>query len=449
MTGRSDGGDGRDALDSLVDLARESVRERSGDDLNLRLQSVSARLAGDAFRARFIRGSLLVASAAAILLLAFVSVGRLRSHSAETALGYTVEGGHIADGGYLRESGGGGMTLAFTEGTTFALQAGTRARLRSVDASSVRLAVEQGTASFQVTPSKRRRWLVDVGPFLVTVKGTKFSVSWDASHERFELRLRSGVVVVSGPLTGGDLTLHAGQRLVADLGVAETRITEESVEVSAERTRPGAGDAPLAQEGWTGPSDSSQVGAVEQSSPVVTRLTSGSQQPERLSRSSAPAADNRSVRDRRWTQSLAVGRWDRILDEASRDGLDATLESASGDDVFALADAARYRRQPELARRSLLTLRRRFPGSTRAQDAVFLLGRVEEASNPRQALRWYDEYLSQTPAGAYASEALGRKMILTNKLEGKAQAQPLAEEYLRRFHDGSYAGAARALWRGQ
>jgi hypothetical protein len=40
---------------------------------------------------------------------------------------------------------------------------------------------------------------------------------------------------------------------------------------------------------------------------------------------------------------------------------------------------------------------------------------------------------------------LGRKMTLTDKLEGAAQARALAEEYLRRFPKGNYAGSAREL----
>ncbi len=38
-------------------------------------------------------------------------------------------------------------------------------------------------------------------------------------------------------------------------------------------------------------------------------------------------------------------------------------------------------------------------------------------------------------------------MTLTDKLEGPARARPVAEEYLRRFPEGSYAGSARALMR--
>ena len=139
----------------------------------------------------------------------------------------------------------------------------------------------------------------------------------------------------------------------------------------------------------------------------------------------------------------------RISDEADREGVDGTLDSASSEDLLALADAARYRRRVELARAALLAQRRRFPGSLRALDALFLLGRVEElsADGPARAIAYYDDYLAHAPRGGYAAEALGRKMILTNDLGGPGRARPIADEYLRRFPGGSYAGSARALGR--
>ena len=108
---------------------------------------------------------------------------------------------------------------------------------------------------------------------------------------------------------------------------------------------------------------------------------------------------------------------------------------------------ARYRRRGDLARAALLEQRRRFPGSPRSLDALFLLGRVAEQGQggKRQAIQHYDEYLARAPGGTYAAEALGRRMILTKDVEGQASAGRVAEEYLRRFPDGSYAKAARAL----
>jgi len=98
-----------------------------------------------------------------------------------------------------------------------------------------------------------------------------------------------------------------------------------------------------------------------------------------------------------------------------------------------------------LARSALLAQRQRFPGSARSVDALFLLGRVEESRDRARAISWYDEYLERAASGGYAAEALGRKMVLTNELKGRALARPIAEEYLRHFPKGSYAGAARTL----
>ena len=153
--------------------------------------------------------------------------------------------------------------------------------------------------------------------------------------------------------------------------------------------------------------------------------------------------------ERRWADELASGHWDRILEDVERTGVKAALDKASSEELFALADAARYRRRMDLAREALQAERRRFPGSPRALDAIFLLGRVAESGEhgTTRAIVWYDEYLSRAPAGAYAAEALGRKMTLTSESGGTEEARPIAEEYLRRFPKGSYAGSARALYR--
>jgi hypothetical protein len=227
---------------------------------------------------------------------------------------------------------------------------------------------------------------------------------------------------------GGSIALLAGHRLVVSLPDAQTVITEEQAEETT-GVAVDAGPATIAP-----PAVSKDVTARPVPSPA---------------RSSSPLAKPRSPRN--WAADLARGHWDRILADVDRDGVDATLANASSEDLFALADAARYRRRTDLASAALRAQRVRFPLSPRSLDAIFLLGRVEElrehATARARAIDWYDHYLAQAPTGAYAAEALGRKMILTNEASGPADARPLADEYLRRFPTSSYAGAARALQR--
>jgi len=422
------GGKGLRTLAALTELARASARPPTPVELDGGLDALRAR--GDvgkalrrASRRSLFRLSLVgaLAAASAVAVVSVVRSGRQPWRAAPPALTYSIEGGSVVDGGYLRESGGGGIKLSFVAGTEFILTPGTRSRLRAVDASGARIAIEHGTASFQVTPAPAgdRRWQVDVGPFLVTVKGTVFTVSWDAATEKFELKLRHGRVTVTGPVTGGEIALRAGQRLLVDLPQGETVISEpkpeEALDVSAGPAAPAAEPPP--------------------------------ERPS-VARAGKPAAA--SAGERRWGVALAAGQLDRILAEAERAGLKATLERAPGDDLLALADAARYRRRMDLARDALLAARRRFPDSPRSLDAAFRLGRVEEASDRglAPAIEWYDEYLTRAPTGTYASEALGRKMTLMSKLGGASRARPIAEEYLRRFPAGTYAGPARAFVRG-
>src|SRR6185436_16114588 len=141
----------------------------------------------------------------------------------------------------------------------------------------------------------------------------------------------------------------------------------------------------------------------------------------------------------------SAGDFDTILDEAERD-IGHVLATRGTEDLAALADAARYRRHDDVARRALLAQRRRFAGSPRAADAAFFLGRLDENGGRGHgpALAWYERYLDEAPRGSYVAEALGRKMIAVEELHGAAAAHNVAEQYLRRFPRGSYAGASRA-----
>ncbi|HEX6278331.1 MAG TPA: FecR domain-containing protein [Polyangiaceae bacterium] len=422
------------AVAALTELLQSAVGRPTAPELERGLEALRRRRNAPA-RSGARRWAPLVAIAFACCL--FAALGAAMFHgraavSVQPPLLSRIEGGKMLEGGYLSESGGAGMTLLFDEGSSFALSPGTRGRLRIAGADGVRLALEHGSASLLVEHRPDRRWSVEAGPFLVTVKGTDFSVSWDPATEQFELNLRRGRVTVSGPIVGDGLSLRPGQKLSVSLPKAETTITEER----ADKTPNGVPASPSAL--------ASSSSAPPASSPSA-EPAAGAAAPPTPSASAQPAAE------RRWREALSKGNWDEILAAAEREGVDVALEHASSEDLLALSDAARYRRRLDVARAALLAQRRRFPSSPRSVDALFLLGRVEELrkSGKAPALTFYDEYLSRAPAGTYAAEALGRKMILTQEGTGPASARAIADEYLRRFPRGSYAGAARALLRAQ
>ena len=95
----------------------------------------------------------------------------------------------------------------------------------------------------------------------------------------------------------------------------------------------------------------------------------------------------------------------------------------------------------------MLAQRHRFAGTLRAEEASFLLGRLADGPGGRasDALAWYERYLREAPSGAYAAEAMGRMMLVLERQLRTDQARDVAVAYLRRFPQGVYARAARAL----
>ncbi|HTQ06748.1 MAG TPA: hypothetical protein VMI54_22985, partial [Polyangiaceae bacterium] len=276
-------------------------------------------------------------------------------------------------------------------------------------------------------------WTLGAGPYSVRVTGTAFSLHWSRTEQAFEIAMRSGSVVVTGPLIGGGLALHAGQRCTVSGG--RLVVDNESGDDTPrdERTN-GAGAAP---------SDAAPAPSAPNLAPVPPADASG-ERPSTEREHPTPADSVAPSRELDWRKKAAAGAFNDVIDAAERRGLDATLATAPLDDLAALADSARYARRTSIARRTLLAERARFAHSAASHDAAFLLGRLAE-DDGSGALDWYDRYLAESPHGAYASQALGRKMMLVYQERGAAAARSLAADYLERFPDGAYAATARKL----
>jgi len=412
--------------EQLVKLACEELGEMPARH---RAEGLLKLMARDSPRSRRKRLVPYVAALATVLALALVGHRWLGSQSV-VPLAYAVEGGRIDAQGVLKASGTAEPTLRFSDGTEVVFLSGASGRIKSVGEHGARISLS-GKVEVNVVHWRGSHWLFDAGPFLITVTGTAFTAEWREAEGRLDVALKAGSIAVSGPLSDEAIALRAGQKLTISTREKEVLIRELDSAHRARAESPGPAAAP-----------GSVVGATPRAD------VSASDGRPHTHTDSPPGPDASSPPASNWTSELAAGNFALILQQAEQRGLDKAMAEVSSDELAALSDAARYSRRDDVARRALLAQRRRFPRSVRASDAAFLLGRLEEAAkHPELALDWYDRCLEEAPHGTYVSEALGRKMTVIQRVHGDARARPIAEEYLRRFANGTYAAAARALIR--
>jgi hypothetical protein len=344
----------------------------------------------------------------------------------EPALSYTIDGAAPSRDGTVRASTGHQPELAFSDGTHVRVLPSTRARVVDVGSHGARLMLEDGRAHVQVAHRQGANWQIQAGAFVIHVHGTAFLVEWNAAQARLDVQMESGVVSVDGPRANDTLVLRAGESL-------SVRSDGSRVVTRLPPTITSRGPMAVGLNATPGPVPGTQP--AEPKALLEAPLTA----PRRLP-ATAPSPMP-------WSERLADGEAAAILAEAQRRGITGVLAGASSEDLAALADAARFRKQDQLARRVLLAQRRRFPGTLRGDEASFLLGRLADDSGGRasDAVVWYERYLRDAPSGAYAAEAMGRMMLALDRERRTDDARALAVAYLRRFPQGAYARAARGL----
>lgn len=332
----------------------------------------------------------------------------------QESLTFTIDGAAALQSGYVASARTAQPMLSFSDGTRIQMEPLARGRVLDLNAHGARVILEEGRANVQVVHRPGAQWQFEAGPFLITVHGTAFSFGWSTHDARFDIQMRSGVVSVTGPSSAGEILLRDTQTLALTLN--------DDGAFTATATAKAEGSPPD-----------------DDLNPSPSNLA------QRAASAMASAAPRSQVHD--WTSRLANGHAAEIVEDAERQGMNRVLETSSSEDIAALADAARFERRNALARRALLAQRRRFPGSVRANEASFLLGRLDDASDSGRArsLRWYDLYIKEAPSGAFVSEALGRKMVVLERTGNHTGALRIAIDYLLCYPEGTYAHAAQAL----
>jgi transmembrane sensor len=400
---------------------RVAATQDEGASALVDLERSRARLLA-AYRPRRWSRTAPVALAAAILLL--VGLGLvLRSRTQPLAFRVGVQASS-ADalaspeqvGDWIAASEGQSVPITFSDGTELTLLNRGRARIVDVDARGASVFVERGKLRAEVVPRPQGHWRLFMGPYRVRVTGTKFDVAWEPESEHFELSLREGSVVVSGPAIDGERVVRAGEALELARPVSTTQPPASSASPDPQ---------PAAE---VEPKDSAESGLETRPPP--------SQRPR-------PAPEPKVPDFRELAQA---GRYREALAASERAGFDQLCQSASAQDLMLLADVARLAGDPDRARLAYEHLRERFPGQDDGQ-AAFFLGRLafDERADYAEAARFFELSLDEQPAGPLAREAAGR-LIEARLLGGDAEgARAAARQYLERHADGPHARTARRL----
>lgn len=321
-------------------------------------------------------------------------------------------------GAYVAPTGDAPLDIKFTEGSVVELNPGARVRVAATTARGATVLLETGRASVDVVHRERADWTIMAGPYSVRVHGTAFTVEFDPKTQMFDLVMRSGVVTVEGPGISQPVEIRGAQRFVhrAGLGaeISEARNQQKELELTS---------APA-------PKD-----------PAAGTVSSGTDTGAAIS-NPAPASAHRAAT---WEGQVRRGEYSAVIREAERRGIPQVLATATAPEIMALANAARFSGRTGLGRDAYKALRQRFMGSPVAASAAFLMGRMTEGSSPQEARRWYERYEQEAPRGALVAEAMGRRLLLTQSTGSRNEVQRLAEEYVRRFPEGPYAGVARKI----
>jgi TolA-binding protein len=304
--------------------------------------------------------------------------------------------------------------VPLADGSRLLLAARTRVRLTAGDRVT-RCVLEVGKVQFDVVPQAGREFSVLAGDLVVTVVGTRFSVSRDPGGI-VEVAVSHGVVRVLVSNRNTKAELRAGDRLRRD-----------GTEVQLQHA-----------------TAASAFGARVPSSQASAEAAEPSPSRDAEPPSDVPSRGGRATQPD-WLSLYRARNYAAALAAARARGIDGLLQSLTAQPLSELAEAARLGGDGDLALRVFATLGQRFPSSQQAQDALFLSGRLLASRGQLSGARGQLEaYLARNGRGTYSVEALGRLLeIYTTNKDPRAKAT--AQAYLERAPHGPYERLCRTV----
>ena len=302
----------------------------------------------------------------------------------------------------------------------------------------IRLTLESGVSRFEVTPRKRRRFVVDAGQVRVTVLGTKFSVERRRGSVR--VAVERGLVRVDSP--AGTWKLGAGQNAVfPDEG--------DPVGPSGEPVRG-------AEAAGSKPDSPGQVtaSAVEATTPAKGL---GGKAPTRAGRDDVPEGRKVLPKERKVdedslsSKSLpqAAPSWRSLATQGKlREAADLLGETPpsqirGAQDLLRAADVLRRAGRPAKAMPYLLLVEERHPSTSAASLAVFQRGRIAllQLGKPCSAAPLFIKARKRAGRASLRQDALAREAEAWFKCGRKDLAKARAKEYLLRYPTGHHRNA--------
>ncbi len=292
----------------------------------------------------------------------------------------------------------------FSDGSSLDVSANTALDLLENSEAAVRFSLKKGHARFDIRPGGSRLWQVVCGEVNVVVLGTAFSVERDESH--VSVNVERGEVSVHG--TG---VKYGAERLVAG----------QSLRVVSEET--------------------------QASSPEPLKAAN-SVAPER----SEPKPDDKDTeaKQRNWNQHAVTGAYaEAFADPGSSCAATRVKQTDNVDELFQLADAARFSGQLTDAIAPLTAIVNNHAGSAKAGLAAYTLGRLylDQLSMPEKAAALLEKALVLGIPGALQEAAMANR-IKALWLLNDYRKSALAKEYLARYPRGRYRGQVVAWAKG-
>ncbi len=423
-------------ISSLVSEIRNEIG--SGDEelvLKRREHKFVYLVENQVKKSRFKR--IYIAGAAAVLAITFAGfIWFSKTDTTDSLLKYTVYHAHKPDenaskavGHWIPALEEQESEIQFSQGSRFVISKASSVRILSHTQRLVHIELYNGGLHAQVKGNGITQWQISVGPFQLSVLGTRFDVSWQLPENKLNVNIHKGVVLVNGgSISSHGIRLYEGQSLFADSRDGDYRVVTGQTDTAA----PVFADS-KSEEAAIEPSENDEE----------------TQQDSTLKNTNN--ALNSRVRHKEedaWQIHYENNDYIAAKNAVLSSGLSSLLQTASIGDLWKISQLFRNVGDSSNTERTLLEIRERYPKSSQARIAAFLLGRtkMEEQNNPKAAAEWFEQYIKESPKGSMIQEAYNRLFSIYSSHNRTEQARDAAGRYLKLFPEGVYVLRAKQLY---